>query len=59
MATVKPKKKVSPDTQKKLLAELDDPILNRIAANIRKSRRLMRESEPLFEKLRQIVEEEA
>ena len=60
MATARSKeKKMTSATQKKLLAELDDPILNRIATNIRRSRRLMRESEPLFEKLRQIVEGKA
>lgn len=62
MATLRSKEKaLSSDafSQKALLAELDDPILNRIAANIRKTRKSMRESRPLFEKLEQIVKGKA
>lgn len=62
MATVRSKEKRKDSTafsQKSLLAELDDPVLNRIAANIRKTRKSIREAEPLFEKLEEIVEGKA
>lgn len=42
-----------------MLSELDDPVLNRIAANIRRTRKSTRESVPLFKKLVEIVGEKA